>query len=299
MGIEVQTLKMLVLARQAGVDFAKLLTIGRQDMLVDERDVRRVFGRFGEQLTAADARAVAGTDQRFNDAVFHKLGAATVDFMDISDFEGATVIQDLNAPLEKGQHERFSAVFDGGTLEHVFNPVRAMETYMALPRIGGHLIIAVPANNEMGHGFYQFSPEFFFRTLAPANGFRVAAMFMAPMFQDTDWWLVRDPAVVGKRVGLNTRRGPLYLFVIAEKTGPFKGIVATPLQSDYAAEWQKGEKTTAGHQANAAVRAKRTLLHALPDGLTRALLSVRDAQTRPDPAALRPFSPGHSPFPPK
>ena len=32
---------------------------------------------------------------------------------------------------------------------------------MALPKVGGDVYICTPANNLCGHGFYQFSPEFF------------------------------------------------------------------------------------------------------------------------------------------
>jgi hypothetical protein len=33
-----------------------------------------------------------------------------------------------------------------------------------------------PANNQMGHGFYQFSPELFFRVFSQENGYLLRAL---------------------------------------------------------------------------------------------------------------------------
>ena len=37
--------------------------------------------------------------------------------------------------------------------------------------VGGSIFVNTPANNMMGHGFYQFSPELMYRIFAEANGF--------------------------------------------------------------------------------------------------------------------------------
>ena len=36
-----------------------------------------------------------------------------------------------------------------------------------------HFVRITPANNFFGHGFYQFTPELFFRIFSAANGFEV------------------------------------------------------------------------------------------------------------------------------
>ena len=288
MGIEIQSVKLLLLARQLGVDFTETLTIGRQDLLVDAAQVAGAFARFGEPIAPADARAMSGEDDRFSTALLRRLGAARVDFMDVSDFEGATVIHDLNTPLDPALAGRFSLVFDGGTLEHVFDTAAALRSYMALPKVGGHLMLALPANNEMGHGFYQFSPELFFRTLTAERGYRIRAMFLAPIFSDADWHAVRDPARVGGRVGWNGSRRQLYLFVIAERIGE-GGEGATPLQSDYAAEWHaETAKPRHAHAAGLKTRLRRML----PTRAVDAALLLRDGLGGPNPRGFAPFAPG-------
>jgi hypothetical protein len=295
LGIEVQSLKLLLLARQMGVDFSDTLTIGRQDLLADAGQLSAVFARFGEPLDQATAQRLAG--QRFANAVLEHLGAERLGFMDISDFEGATVLHDLNRPLDPSLAERHSLVFDGGTLEHVFDCVTALKSYIALPKVGGHLIVAVPANNEMGHGFYQFSPELFFRTLTPENGYRLRGLFAVPMFADVDWLSVADPASVRGRVGHNAWRRPTYIFAIAQRTEAVEPFARTPQQSDYAAEWEQGPKVVPTQRPGVASRIKLALRGVLPDRPVELALQLRQAAAGPDPRRFTPFSPGRSPLP--
>lgn len=58
--------------------------------------------------------------------------------------------------------EKYSMVLDGGSLEHVFNFPVAVRNCMQMLQVGGHYLAITPANNFMGHGFYQFSPELYF-----------------------------------------------------------------------------------------------------------------------------------------
>jgi hypothetical protein len=49
---------------------------------------------------------------------------------------------------------------------------------MRMVRVGGKLIIDTVANNYLGHGFYQFSPELFFSLLSKPNGFTVDSVLL-------------------------------------------------------------------------------------------------------------------------
>ena len=62
-------------------------------------------------------------------------------------------------------------VVDGGTLEHVFDYPTALRNAMRMVRVGGHLILNAPVNNFPGHGFYQISPELFFRCFHDNSAF--------------------------------------------------------------------------------------------------------------------------------
>ena len=61
--------------------------------------------------------------------------------------------------------KQFDLVFDGGTLEHVFNFSTALKNCMHMVKPHGRFVSVTLPNNWCGHGFYQFSPELFFRAL--------------------------------------------------------------------------------------------------------------------------------------
>jgi hypothetical protein len=77
-------------------------------------------------------------------------------------FEGASVAFDLNqiglADIV-GEHE---FVYDGGTLEHVFNTPNVFRNIFETLAVGGWVFHNSPTNNTVDHGFYQFSPTLFY-----------------------------------------------------------------------------------------------------------------------------------------
>lgn len=95
-------------------------------------------------------------------ALFKSLGFTRVESADYSEFENATHVFDLNFPIPENLRGNFDLVFDGGTIEHIFNIPQALSNIHHLLRPGGCIIHASPSNNHVDHGFYQFSPTFFY-----------------------------------------------------------------------------------------------------------------------------------------
>ena len=89
------------------------------------------------------------------------LGFESVRSLDNSDFEGAEIVWDLNLPVNESLVEQFDVVFDGGTMEHVFNTSCVLANINRLLRGGGLAIHEVPSSNYVDHGFYSFSPNLF------------------------------------------------------------------------------------------------------------------------------------------
>ncbi|MGE4017445.1 MAG: hypothetical protein AB7E82_13965 [Cyclobacteriaceae bacterium] len=170
--------------------------------------------------------------QRYAESFFRNLGAKVIDSIDASAYESASIIHDMNKPIPPEMFLKYSVVFDGGSLEHIFDFPTAIANCMNMVRLGGHFIGSVPANNLFGHGFYQFSPELFFRIFSMQNGFitkRVLLYFNEP---DSNIYQVTDPATVKNRVKLMNAK-ETYMLVIAQKTGYIKPFVSKPQQSDY------------------------------------------------------------------
>lgn len=243
MAITREGVRFLAEAAWAGTDFSTTCMIGRQHLYAGERALRQVG------LDPALAR------EEFADGVFRALGATQVDALDYSHFEGATIVHDLNS----GQRPdgQFSVVVEAGTLEHVFHVPNALATIMSLVQPGGHLIAISPTDGHSGHGFYQFSPEFWFRALNP--GFDVERVRLHEVTRG--WFDVADPATLGRRVEVSSTGA--YLYVLARRTAGAV-LASPPLQSDYQVTWARG-----------AVAPSRRALGALPDWAKASLRRLR------------------------
>lgn len=244
MGIIYSNAALLLRAREAGARFDRTLTIGHQQWYVSPSQWDRLARRF---RVSADPTALK--NEAYADSFFRALGARELQSLDISDFEGSELIHDLNHPIPESLAGQFDAVIDGGSLEHVFNFPVAIRNCMELVRPGGNLFLFTMANNHCGHGFYQFSPELFFRVLTPENGFDVQDVILelhdypgAELSERTRCYSVKDPARVGQRVGL-VSSGPVMMMVQAVRTERRAVLQAGPIQSDYAVRHQLPESS--------------------------------------------------------
>ncbi len=96
-------------------------------------------------------------------AYFSALGFSTLEALDVSAYEGAEHIFDLNDDeIPAHLMGRFDAVFNGGTLEHVFHVPNALTSITRMLRPGGVVIHILPCNGWVDHGFYQISPTLMF-----------------------------------------------------------------------------------------------------------------------------------------
>jgi hypothetical protein len=104
----------------------------------------------------------------------------------------------------------------------------------------GRLIVITPVNNIMGHGFYQFSPEVFYRVLNERNGFEIESMLIFEYSPEEKWFQVEDPKKVKRRVEL-MNSSATYLCVRAKRTKIKQIMVQFPQQSDYEDAWEGRE----------------------------------------------------------
>jgi len=282
MGINVNNLRFLARARKRGADFSRTVTLGRQGLHLSRAQFEAVLLREFE-LGLAPAAVGAAYARGFAEGVFELLGAGEVHSLDYSDFQGATHVADLNRPLPAEWHGRYTAVVDGGTLEHVFHFPAAIESCMRLLAVGGHFVGLTVANNYVGHGFYQFSPELFHRVLSPENGFAVVEMFVHEGREARVWRHALDPDALGRRILLRNAR-ETGLLVLARRTAAVEPFARVPLQSDYQELWTGSEARPGG--------VARRLYRGLPGPLRRVAARLREASLKraqfapQDPASL-------------
>ncbi|MCS1408850.1 MAG: hypothetical protein M2R45_02027 [Verrucomicrobia subdivision 3 bacterium] len=248
MGLDAPAVKFLCAAKSLGVDFSDAATIGRQSFFPDARSLRQVFSVLGISRQAETFLE----ENPYSEAFFSLLGAREVTSVDFSDYEAATVVHNMNRPIGGELRKRFSVVHDGGTLEHVFHVTQALKNSLEMVRVGGHFSIANIANNFMGHGFWQFSPDLIFRVLSPENGYQIECVLLHEAVSDGAWYLVADPAEVRSRVELRNAL-PTYIMAIAERVREVEIFANPPQQSDYVALWDAssgGEKNHCAVQRN-------------------------------------------------
>jgi len=243
MGITGNTARFILAARQKyNVSFESTLMLGRQQLFIDSRQANILADRFNVPL---ELLTDTGT---FSEPFFAMLGAKLVDSMDYSAFEKATIIHDLNVPVSDSLKNKYSAVFDGGTLEHVFNFPTAIKNCMDMIAVGGHFISITPTNNFCGHGFYQFSPELFFTLFNEDHGFQIDRIVLEVEHSSGDkseWYEIEDSNKVKRRVTL-CNSSPSSILLIARKTKETATVSLRPFQSDYAHIWSVHESLHQG-----------------------------------------------------
>ncbi len=237
MGFDTNGTRFLLTARSNGVSFRKTAMLGRQKMHLHPGDLANLLTSFGFDNGNDLAPGILEEDERFAEPFLRLLGAEEIASVDASPYENASLIHDMNEPVPDSYKGLYSVVIDGGTLEHVFNFPVAIRNAMEMICVGGHYLGITPANNFMGHGFYQFSPELYFRVFCPANGFVTEHMFIFEDVPNAQWVKLTDPDILGKRLEMVNSR-PAYLIVQARRTSETTIFQNTPQQSDYSATWK-------------------------------------------------------------
>ncbi len=240
MGLDNTAAQVLCGAKSAGAKFTSTLMIGRQWLQAAPEIVAKVASFHG--VRPPEIAAV----EPFAEPFFEMLGARRVDSLDFSTFEGASIQHDLNQPIPASLHGQFDLVFDGGSLEHVFNFPQALKNCMELVKPNGHFVQVSNANNFMGHGFWQISPELVYRSMNLQNGFQIIAVMLRELHQggrNADlrgkFHIACDPDELGWRVQLINAR-PTYIITIARRTADAKIFADPPQQSDYQRLWDTG-----------------------------------------------------------
>ncbi|HBJ82275.1 MAG TPA: hypothetical protein DDZ88_00035 [Verrucomicrobiales bacterium] len=155
----------ILLAESARKPFSgEVLTLGKQDVYFSDAAFKKMAARFGATLSPLPAVLSPKPDfaaQGYisDDYLFASLGFSKTHCLDYSDFEGAGIIHDLNAPEAPASlRERYDLVVDGGTLEHVFHIPNALNNIFQMLKVGGRVVHILPTTNMVDHGFYMFSP---------------------------------------------------------------------------------------------------------------------------------------------
>lgn len=238
MGIDHWNLQFLLESYKICGPLGDTLQIGRQELHIGLDGfgfADELFRRYGHDVTYAQAH---GGTRYADEGLLQFFGATNIRTADASAYEGAEIVHDFNNPVPLSLHQQFDTVFDAGSLEHIFNVPCAVGNEMNMVRVGGRLLSTLPANNWLGHGFYQFSQEFPFRVFTPNNGFAVLRAYFSGMADNHELHVIDDLA---RRAGgeIGVTGGQNGLMVIAPKSAHVPLFRRWPQQGDYWSEWEK------------------------------------------------------------
>jgi hypothetical protein len=238
MGLDYNGVKFLLYAKSVGVDFSETATIGRQYLYIDPTELKDILSKFNYQVDDRYLELIFKENSGYAETLFRYIGAKNLYSFDRSSYENATYLHDMNCIIPECHKDKYDVVIDGGALEHIFNFPVAIKNCMEMVKIGGHYLGMTIGNNFMGHGFYQFSPELFFRIFTKENGYEIVNLFALETATGSQWFSVKDPNQLKQRVTL-VNQSPLYIFVIAKKIAAVEIFKNVPQQSDYATIWQE------------------------------------------------------------
>jgi hypothetical protein len=223
MGIDVTALQLLRWASFKSRGLGVTATIGRQSVTVPVDKLRKqVALPTGYQYSEYCEELLIGA-----------FGAQRVDSFDYSDFEGCTYVADMNKPLSPSSH--YATVLDSGTLEHIYNVPQALQNISLLCAEGGQILHILPANNQCGHGFWQFSPELFFSLYSTKNGYSETQVFIVDSDDETAWYEVMPPSRGHRATVWSDTSLSILCRTVRQRTFSHDDVQ----QSDYVFTWNK------------------------------------------------------------
>jgi hypothetical protein len=173
MALSLQSIALLLGEHQHQPFAGPVLTLGRQYVPFSYGAMLELFRQRGvvpQPLPATLSFDQSNGKRVWGDRVlFAHLGLEST-ALDVSDYEEAEIVHDLNQPIPDALRGRYGTVFDGGTFEHVFCVSNAFTNVAELVRPGGRVLHLSPVNNYVNHGYWQLSPRSFF-DFYEVNGF--------------------------------------------------------------------------------------------------------------------------------
>lgn len=148
----------------------KILTLGRQSVLLNRFQAQELFEQFGLrtkessfELDQETAHAKQNPELcLINDrSFFAPLGVESIDVIDHSGFEGANITLDLCRPIPSIYKNRFDFIFGGGCLDNVWNPSNAMVSATEMLRSGGR-ILQLETSTSTSYCYMPQTPAYFF-----------------------------------------------------------------------------------------------------------------------------------------
>lgn len=232
MGISKTTSVLLCELADQGLLKGKLLQLGVQRISPESKKIVKIRSK----ALGSESIQTGTGKHRF----WVALGFEKVSGLDYDDFEGADIVCDLNLPISEDNIEKFDVVFDGGTMEHVFNVKCFLENIDRLLCLGGIVIHEVPSSNAIDHGFYSFSPTLFLDYYTK-QGYEVIEIFLIAKNKYKAKVYQYFPKEPGSEISENWGKKSINVWCVARKVSGLNNL-ETPQQNKYVNAWSLAQQ---------------------------------------------------------
>lgn len=195
-----------------------LLTIGKQGITFSIEELNSWATEFNFRLEKSCFKNALTENRPLTDVEFFmSLGFKSVDSMDCSEYEGASLICNLNDDIPTTLYNKFDVVFDGGSTEHMFNVPKAFENYNKMLKVGGLIIHSLPSTGYLDHGFYMFSPTLLYDYYSQ-NHWNITTNYMCQLpYDNMNSWTIYEYEEPGPFLEHIEFKGRWGIFFVAQK----------------------------------------------------------------------------------
>ena len=244
MGIDKTALELILLSqnyvKRNGDDEANILTLGRQQIHISKNDINHLLCKYNFSSLINKYNVYDYSENLFTNLFEEKWKYIFVDSMDNSDYEGASIIHNLNNPFNSSK--KYQYIYDGGTIEHIFNIPQVIENIIDMLDINGLFVSITCNNNFSGHGIYQFSPEFFLSSLNEKYGMKIESIYLGKVHTSFEEWIDVNDYKGGRNCTKFDDSEPVYILTIARKISNIRENLITNSPHQYSYEkidWNK------------------------------------------------------------
>ncbi len=223
-----------------------VLLIARQTMFFSPEDAIGMLRESGLPVPAVDflpdtKTRLANKSYIRDDDFFRLLGIPNIKALDVSEYEGADIVHDLNTPIPVAVEGIADFLLDGSTLDNVFDPATALRNFARLLKPGGRLVSINVASNH--YDPYLILTPHWLLDYFIVNGFSDCKVYIFVYDGPNGGMNVFTPdlALMGKDYAHPhnlTSSHSMGVVVMAEK-GPNSTWDRTPIQHQYRSDWDQ------------------------------------------------------------
>ena len=235
MGINCQSLKAILAENQYKPIRGTVLLIGKSTVTVSRPKLEQLLVDylgtspcFVESYTQTKNATIGDYDVDDRELLY-KIAPdiEKIDVLDVSDYEGANVICDLNKTVPRDLWNNYDFIYDSSVLDNVFNPTSLIVNVASMLKPGGRYL-GINVTSFFPGSMVAVHPEWLYGFFA-VNKFKDCKVYVAAQsgpgtnrFEfDTNLWLYRPQYTKSKNYNYyeavkNTNQ-PCYLIAVAEK----------------------------------------------------------------------------------